>query len=290
MRAPTLRQMRIFTTVGEHGSLATAGRTLGLSPATLSDAIRDLECSLGKEVFDRSGRALRLSSVGKAFLPDANRILREMDLLMQRYSRSQILRIGASVTVGNYILPPIISDYSLRNGTIEMIVQIRNTEDILKLLLHHDIEAAVVEGLVSDPDLEVRAWRNDPLVIVAAPAHPLACSTDLGELARGRWIAREHGSGTRQSFDAIAAGWPSAPRVALTVSGNEILKTAVKQQVGLGCISRSAVDAEVVRGELVIVPMPGTPIMRTLSIVQRRKSRPQDALMRFLDQCFATTC
>jgi DNA-binding transcriptional LysR family regulator len=73
----------------------------------------------------------------------------------------------------------------------------------------------------------------------------------------------------------------------LTVGGNELLKVAVKRQVGLGCLSLSAVSPELERGELVIVPMPGTPIERTLSIVQRNRSKPQAILSRFLDYCMA---
>lgn len=285
MRSLTLRQMRIFVAVGEQENLAAAGRTLGLSAATLSDALRDVEAMLGKAMFDRPGRRLRLSPAGKALLPDAKKILRDMDAMMQRHGRLPILRIGASVTVGNYILPPMLSDFSIRHPDIEIVVQIRNTDDIVRLLLEHEIEAAIIEGRVAHPDLTVLVWRHDPLVIIAAPDHPLAEMNDIAALADAHWILREHGSGTRQSFDAAAAEWSSPPRVLLTVGGNELLKTAVIRGVGLGCISKSAVLSEIQRGELVLVPIQNTLIERTLRIVHRVEKAPEGNLRAFLSEC-----
>lgn len=284
----TLRQMRIFCAVGDHRTLAAAGRVLGLSPATISDALRDLEAALGKLLFDRSRRNLRLSSTGKAMLPDAKKLLRDADRVMQRHGRRSVLRIGASVTVGNYILPPLLSEFSNRNPETEIIVEIRNTDDIVGLLLDHDIELAVVEGLVAHPDLLVSPWRKDPLVVIAAPDHALAGATDAARLFEASWVLREHGSGTRQTFDIATAKWAGAPQVALTVGGNELLKVAVRRGVGLGCLSASAVAGEVERGELVIVPVRLKAMERTLSIVQRTRDTPHRIARTFIEACSAS--
>jgi DNA-binding transcriptional LysR family regulator len=287
VRHLTFRQLKIFTTVGDQENLAAAGRILGLSAATLSDAIRDLEAALGKEMFDRSSRKLRLSSDGRALLPDAKRVVREAEALALRHGSRSALRIGASVTVGNYILPPLLSDFALAHPNIEVTVQIRNTDDIVRLVAEHDVEAAIVEGRVADPGLDVQVWRKDPLVIVASPEHPLANATDLADLRPAAWILREHGSGTRQSFEAAVADWPTPPHVLMTVGGNELLKTAVMRGAGLSCIAASAVAAEIRRGDLVIVPLKNVLIQRTLSIVQRRKARTSAILRQFLDLCLS---
>lgn len=285
MKCPTLRQMRIFVAVAESESLSMAGRSLNLTPATLSDALRDLEAILGKEVFDRSGRRLRLSPLGVTMLPYAKRILRDMDHVMQRYGKQSILMIAASVTVGNYILPSCISRFlSNRNGC-EIIVDVRNTDAVIELLLDHKVEAGFVEGKVAHADLDVQAWRTDPLVIVAAPDHPLAHSSNIEDIARAPWVLREHGSGTRQSFDAVTETWPVKPYAMLTVGGNELLKSSVKSGLGLGCLSRSAVLSEIGRGELVVIDAPGTPIDRTLSIVVHNKIEPRDFLKTFMESC-----
>lgn len=287
MRHLTLRQLKIFATVGDQENLAAAGRLLRLSAATLSDAIRDLEAALGKEMFDRSSRKLRLSPDGRALLPDAKKLLREAEALALRHGSRSVLCIGASVTVGNYILPPLLSDFALAHPTTEITVQIRNTDDIIHLVAEHEIEAAIVEGRVTHGAVDSIVWRRDPLVIIAAPGHELATATDLAELSESSWVLREHGSGTRQSFEAAAADWSSPPHVAMTVGGNELLKTAVMRGVGLSCIAASAVAAEVRRGELVIVPLKGVSIERTLSIVQPVKGRTRPILQSFLDRCLA---
>jgi len=285
VRIFTFRQLKIFATVGDQENLTAAGRILGLSAATLSDAIRDLEGTLGKELFDRSSRRLRLSSEGRAMLPDAKKLLRDAEALALRHGSRSVLYIGASVTVGNYILPPLLSEFALSNPQTEIIVQIRNTEDIVNLVAEHEIEAAIVEGRVSDAGLDTLIWRRDPLVIIAAPDNPLAAATDLVELMSASWVLREHGSGTRQAFEAAVADWPAPPHVRMTVGGNELLKTAVMRGVGLSCIAASAVAAEVRRGELVIVPLKGVSIERTLSIVRRANSRTRPILQEFLDLC-----
>jgi DNA-binding transcriptional LysR family regulator len=287
MRHLTFRQLKIFATVGDHENLAAAGRILGLSAATLSDAIRDVEATLGKEMFDRSSRKMRLSANGRALLPDAKKLVREAHALTLRHRSRSVLSIGASMTVGNYILPPLLGDFALSHPQTEITVQIRNTDDIIHLVAEHAVEAAIVEGRVTDSSLDVRIWRKDPLVIVAAPDHPLARATDLAEIGSATWILREHGSGTRQSFEATVADWSVPPHVLMTVGGNELLKAAVMRGLGLSCIAASAVAAEVRRGELVIVPLKCVSIERTLSIVQRTNSCPSAIVHKFLDLCLA---
>ncbi|MBB4262794.1 MULTISPECIES: LysR family transcriptional regulator [unclassified Bradyrhizobium] len=287
MRHLTFRQLNIFATVGDHENLAAAGRILGLSAATLSDAIRDVEAALGKEMFDRSSRKMRLSADGRALLPDAKKLVREARALTLRHRSRSVLCIGASMTVGNHILPPLLGDFALRHPQAEITVQIRNTDDVIQLLAEHAVDAAIVEGRVTDSSLDVRVWRRDPLVIIAAPGHPLARTSDLAALGAARWILREDGSSTRWSFETAVADWPVAPYVLMTVGSNELLKAAVMRGLGLSCIAASAVAAEVRRGELDIVPLNCVSFQQTLSIVQRANRRSSAIVQEFLDLCLA---
>ncbi|SFM49970.1 DNA-binding transcriptional regulator, LysR family [Bradyrhizobium sp. Rc3b] len=287
MRHLTFRQLNIFATVGDHENLAAAGRILGLSAATLSDAIRDVEAALGKEMFDRSSRKMRLSADGRALLPDAKKLVREAHALTLRHRSRSVLCIGASTTVGNYILPPLLDDFALRHPQTEITVQVRNTDDVVNLVAEHAVDAAIVEGRVTDSSLDVRVWRRDSLVIIAAPDHPLARSTDPAALGEAKWILREHGSSTRRSFETAVADWPVEPCVLMTVGSNELLKAAVMRGLGLSCVAASAVAAEVRRGELDIVPLNGVSFQQTLSIVQRTNKRSSSIVEEFLDLCLA---
>ncbi len=285
----TLRQLRIFVAVADQESLAGAGRLLHLSQATVSEALRDLEVVIGQTLFDRTGRKLKLSVEGRALLPDARQLLRDTEAVYRRHSGRRRLALGASVTAGNYVLPPLIAAMAREDPDLDISVTIRNTEAVVRLMLERDVEAAIVEGRVAHPHLEVRPWRRDELAIVVPSDHALASGADVEALAQASWVLREQGSGTRESFDAAAAGWPQAPRIVLTVGGNELLKAAVAEGIGVGCLSRAAVAAELARGELVEVQTGAPSIARTLSLVTRTGEPIGRPAARFIALCEAAS-
>jgi DNA-binding transcriptional LysR family regulator len=286
MRLPiTLRQLEIFGEVARRGSLAGAARALRLGEPTISESVRELEQRLGCTLFDRSARRLKLSSAGQAFQADASRLVTDAESLLSRYSGYEHLTIGASVTVGNYILPELLVAMGKAEPRLVITVVVRNSEAITQALLHREIEVAVIEGQVTHPELVATPWRFDDQVIVGTAGHPLAEATHIAALALERWVLREPGSGTRETFDAAAASWPFRPIVAMTLGGNELLKRAVASGVGLGCLSWVAVREEVARGELVSIRPQGIVMRRTLRILRPRSRASQPALQRFLSLC-----
>jgi DNA-binding transcriptional LysR family regulator len=122
----------------------------------------------------------------------------------------------------------------------------------------------------------------DELAIVAPPGHPAASDPHEAELRSARWVLREAGAGTRESFDAWTASWPTPPQVVLTAGGNALIVAAVSAGIGLSCLSAAAVAGELQRGELVRVPVSAPELMRTLSLVQRRDGHADRALDAFL--------
>lgn len=266
----SLRQIRIFVVVAEHENLAAAGRQLGLSRATLSESVGNLEGRLGRSLFDREDRRLRLNADGRAFLRDARALVAQTDAVYDRHSTQSTLTCGASVTVASYILPPVL--IALREAEPDLYIDlvVRNTEQIVQMVLDREVQAAVVEGRVANVQLETMAWREDELVFIAPPGHPLTTAASPDTLARARWILRESGSGTRESFDAEVSGWPAVPEVVMTSGCNELIKLAVAAGQGLGCLSRAAVQRELDRGEVALVPYESPGLFRTLSLVCRR--------------------
>lgn len=278
----SLQQLRIFTAIAEHGSGAAAARDLRLSPATLSEAVRDLEGNLGHPLFDRTNRRLTLTPAGWSLLRDAKRLLNQCDAMYRQHRGWGTLVFGASVTVGNYILSPVILALAHQIPDLHVELVIRNTEGIVQMLLRREIQAAVVEGAVAHPELEIFAWKDDELAVVAAPGHPFAAGASTADLAQARWVLRERGSGTRESFDAAARAWPGPPQVVMTAGGNEFIKQAVAAGHGLGCLSRAAVEAELNRGELVLVPIAGPPMVRALTFVRGRDASQTPPLAAFM--------
>lgn len=237
----------------------------------MSEALRSLEASLRQPLFDRANRRLRLNAAGKAFLKDARILLTQSDALYRRHVGRPRLVCGASVTVGNYILPPILIELVHHHPDLYIDLVIRNTQEIAQMVVNREVQAAVVEGRVADAQLESVRWREDELVIIAPPAHPLTKGATLERLAEAPWILREPGSGTRESFDAATASWPVPPRITMTAGGNEIIKQAVAAGLGLSCLSRAAVHAEIERGELALLATEQR-MVRTLTFLRRHDS------------------
>jgi DNA-binding transcriptional LysR family regulator len=283
MMRVTLRQLQIFTAVAEAGALAPAARRLRLAQPTLSEALRDLEAVLGVALFDRSARPLQLTAAGRALAPDAKRLLQCAEGLVGRHARRPRLSCGASVTVGNYILPRSIIAFRRSHPQVMVDLVIRNTEQIARLVLDREVQIGLVEGRVAHPDLSVRPWRQDELLIVAPPDHPALREPTPAVLARSPWVLRERGSGTRESFDAWTAGWPAPPPVSLTAGGNAAIVAAVVAGLGLSCLSGAAVEHDLAGGRLARVPVRAPELVRTLSLVQRQDARPDQALAAFLE-------
>jgi len=281
----SLRQLRLFVAAARHPSLAAASRRLNVSQATLSEAIRDLEGVLGRRLFDRDGRRLRLNALGHGFLVDAEHLVMEADDLVRRHGVKRQLTIGASVTIGNYILSDVLIALRRLQPELGISVVIRNTETIAKAVAAREVDVALVEGAIRNSDLEVRPWRNDALVVIAAQGHPVARGATVKDLMKADWILREVGSGTRESFDSVTRDWPQPARVAMTVGGNELLKALVRDGAGLGCLSAAAVVDEARRGELSIVPTGPFVMGRILRIVTPMGRRPDDAVSAFLSVC-----
>jgi DNA-binding transcriptional LysR family regulator len=265
----TLRQLRVFAAVAESENLAAASRDLRLSQATASEALKTLEGILGQTLFDRSNRRLRLNTAGRAFLKDVQLLLAQSAAMHRRHFGGERLLFGASVTVANYILPPIIVQLMRDIPKLQIELIIRNTEGIAQLLLDREIQAALVEGRVSHRELDTVVWRDDDLAVFSRPDHPLIEGATRESLCTERWILRERGSGTRESFDRAAESWPLPPTIVMTAGGNEIIKRAVIAGLGLGCLSLSAIDREVRRGDLAIIPV-DFQLTRALTFVRRR--------------------
>ena len=281
----TTRLLRTFVAVAREGGIAAAGRQLALSPAAVSEGLSELEGRLRKPLFDRERKRLRLNAAGAALLPRAEAILRDLaDLERIHGEGREHLRVGASVTVGNYMLDGLVSRLRSDRPGLSLEVVIRNTRAIADAVEAFEVAVGFVEGRVERSQLEVRPWLSDDLVLVVAPDHPLAGVRALpAQLEGSSWVLREEGAGTRATFDAAAAAHFEVRDVVLTVGGNELLKSAVRSGMGVGCLSVSAVDRELKAGELAKVEVPWMPLRRDLFILTHLRKAPEPALTAVLE-------
>ena len=196
-----------------------------------------------------------------------------------------VLKICASSTVGNNLMPKILGDFSREFPRIRTELTIDNTRSIVNSLVAMDIDMAVVEGTCLHPDIDVYTWREDELVIIAHPSHPLANkeSVELKDLKDEGWILRESGSGTRELFDEVIAAQLVNPRILMSLNRSEAIKQAVADGLGVACISRLAVWRAVSGGLLSIINVSDLSLKRYLYLLLNRNKYRSGVVQKITD-------
>lgn len=290
----TLRQLEVFVAVARSENVSRAAEALALSQSAASAALAELENQFDQRLFDRHGKRLRLNEQGSLLLPHAVELLdraEEVDALLRGVRGLGNLRVGATLTIGNYLLPLIVSNFLQQHPDSRVKLQVRNTATIASMLRHYEIDLGLVEGQVVDAELEVEDWIGDELVVFCAPSHPLAGrgTVDFADIAAQPWILRERGSGTRDTFERALGPWAASVVPRLELEHTEAVKRAVESGLGLGCLSRLALRDAFRRGSLVAVDTPTLDLRRRFSFVWHRGKYHSAVIRRFLADCRALT-
>jgi DNA-binding transcriptional LysR family regulator len=285
----TLRQLEVFLAVARLESVSNAGKELGMSQSAVSSSLADLETQLDLPLFDRVGKKLRLSDTGRSLRARAEGLWQSAKDLDAAFGASDAarVRVGATLTIGNHLVPPLIARFLRASPGSAVTLDIANTEAIVRRVANFEIDVGLVEGELSHEELRVTPWQSDELVVFCGPAHPLATKRVLtdADLRSATWILRERGSGTRQAFDRALAGLLPDLHVVLELTQTEAIRGAVTTGLGLGCVSRIALADSFKSKALVPLRVHGRSFQRQLYIVLHRRKFIGTALERFLSIC-----
>lgn len=287
-----LHHLRVFAAVAEQRGFSRAAAALHLSQPAVSKAVRQLEREVGVPLVERAGRASRLTMAGERLAARARELLgveaaAEEELRALRGLEAGSLRVGASTTIATYLLPPILARFHEAHPAIAQRVVSANTRAIARALLERRLDVALVEGPVEHSRIEAIRWREDELVVIAPPDHPLVARRKVraAELEPERFIVREQGSGTRAVAERALAKHGVRPRAALQLGSTEAVKQAVAAGLGLAIVSRSAAADQLELGRIALVPLRGVALGRTLTelrLVGRMPSAAAAAFASFL--------
>jgi len=268
------RRLDVFATVARESSFSRAAEILHLSQPAVSQLVASLEAELGVRLFDRSRRGVRLTPAGRALAGHAERLLRDMDDARRAVAEAAgaitgSLRVGASQTVGHYVLPAVMAEFARLYPAVTVRVGVQNTERVAALLLAGEVDVGFVEGHVGLPGIVVRPFARDELVVIAHPGHPWArrAQVRLEHLVAEPIVLREPGSGTRQVTEESlrrAGIDPESLTVVMELAGAEAIKTAVEAGVGVAVVSRATVAKELRLKTLVARPVRGMAMPRDL--------------------------
>lgn len=291
----TLRQLEIFRAVALTGSTTAAAQNVPLSQSATSTALGEFERSLGARLFDRVGKRLVLNDNGRALLPLALGVLDgaqhvERALAAGGVNLAADLRLHASTTVGNYILPRLLSGFHELVPAARFDVRIGNTLDVVTAVEEFSADLGLIEGPCHAADVTITPWLEDELIIVAAPGHPLAESSKrrkltARELAQAPWLLREPGSGTREAVELALLPHLESIQPAMTLGSSEAIKNAAAEGLGISCLSRAVVEDLVSAGRLDVLETRLPRLTRRLALIHHRAKVLSAAIRRFLQYC-----
>ncbi|MDO6387856.1 LysR substrate-binding domain-containing protein [Uliginosibacterium sp. 31-12] len=270
----TLRQLDVFCAIARHGQVTRAAQAVAMTQAAASMALADLERQLGCTLFDRVGRQLVLNASGRLLAGRAREVLdrvAEIEYLAQEREPVFDLHVGASVTIGNQLLPGLVAQMRKRWPKAHVQISRLSSRDLIAHLKAHQIDLGFLEGSFSDDAIQRYPWRQDRLCVFAAPDHPLAGRALSAEDFHGvPWVVREQGSGTRDVMTQACEEAGFTALIDLELEQPEAIRQCVKAGLGVGCLSELELADAFQAGSLKRLDTPFLDMPSRLDIVTLR--------------------
>lgn len=270
-------RLQVFYSVAMNGSLTKASKELHITQPAITNNIKELENSLGINLFDRHHGGISLTEAGKILLVYTDQALEEykrmeFEIGLLKNSFSGELRIGASTTVEQYVLPTFLSKFNLKYPDIEILVFNNNTMNVEKDVLSRKIDVGIIEGNSGLVEFKYVPFMKDEIVAIAHVSQSVAKKTQisLSDLIRTPLVLREIGSGTLDVIlDALQKHEVKLKdmNVKMHLGSTESIKTFLRNSNCVGLVSIHAVDKDIARGEYQIIDIEGLDITRTFNFI-----------------------
>ncbi|CAG7622775.1 selenium metabolism-associated LysR family transcriptional regulator [Paenibacillus allorhizosphaerae] len=275
--ALNFHQLHIFYTVAEKGSFSHAAQALHMTQPAVTMQVQSLEDYFGTKLFLRSTKRVELTEAGRTLLPYAKQsieLIKETGIRMSRFTHmlEDRLHLGASLTVGEYILPRLLGPFSSEYPNISVSMKVINTKQILEEVLAHQLTFGLVEAEVHHPDVHTEAVLNDELKLIVPRNHPLAEKehVTVEEMLHYPFVLREQGSGTRSVMEEELerAGYDrNALKIVMELGSTGAVKSAVEAGLGISILSQSSVKHESALGVLQVKNVEGISFARSFHAI-----------------------
>ncbi len=282
----SIKKLQLFEATARLGKLTQAANEIALSQSAASQALKELEESLGYPLFERVGRDLLITENGQKALPKVRQIADILDSLKSDNlnNMSGLLRIVASGTIATYLLPKVLAEFIKVYPQVKPEIHIGNTQMVIAFLDKGKASIGLIEGPASHQHLQITPWQQDKLEVFCSPSHALASVKKISckQLSQQSWVLREQGSGTRAIFDAAIEQVGLQLNLALEISRQSAIKESVKAGLGLGCLSKLTIADELKDGSLVALQSPLN-LSRRFSLVTHKDSHHNLLTQTFID-------
>ena len=271
-------RLKVFCSVAKNLSFTKASQELFVSQPAITKHIQELETLYRVRLFERMGNKIQLTAAGKLLLEHSEQILEsyrkveyEMNLLHNEYTGE--LRLGASTTIAQYILPPLLAQFIEKFPLVSLILLNGNSREIEQALQEHRIDLGLVEGVVRLPNLKYTPFLDDELVAIVHTQSALAGLDEitLEEFVNIPLVLRERGSGTLEVFEAALKKHHlklSSLSVRMYLGSTESIKLFLEHMDCMGIVSVRSINKELYAGSFKIIDIKGLSMPRELDFVQ----------------------
>ena len=298
----TLHQLRILKAIASEKSFTKAAEILFVSQPALSKQLKLLENRLGLLLINRDNNKISLTEAGKLFLKYSNRILALCEESCRALTDLQNgdrgnLTVGASQTIGTYLMPRILALFAQNYPQINLKVQIDSTRVITKGVVDRDIDIAVVGGNIPEnlkKNLGIETFVEDELALIIPTSHPFAIEKKKvitkDDLYHLNFIALNSNSTIRKFIDNILIQNQIETKrfnIVMQLNSIEAIKTAVSLGLGAAFVSSSAIEKEIQLKTITVVKIENLKVTRTLSIITNPNCYQSRAFEFFYDELWA---
>jgi DNA-binding transcriptional LysR family regulator len=285
-----LGQLDAFLQVASHRSFSKAAEVLFLTQPSVTARIQSLEKELGEDLFERSGRSVRLTDAGNTFLVYAQRALKDVQegrdaLEALRKTEVGSLRIGSALTISAYVLPKILKTFRARYPGVDVSVRTGRSDQVLEMVLSDEVQVGLVRSLVHH-EIETVHLYDDEVVLVTDTAHPFARARTvrLEEVARQSLIFFDRASSYYGLIHGFFRDAGIVPRHAMELDSMEATKMMVEEGLGIAILPRVSVERELKLGILVEIEVTGVPrVKRQIAMIYRRNRRHARTVGAFIE-------
>lgn len=273
-------RLKVFCCAARHLSYTKAAQELFISQPAITKHVQELETQYKVCLFERLGNKIALTEAGKLLLERSeqileayNRLAYEMSLLQGEYTGE--LRLGASTTIAQYVLPPLLAQFTSKFPKVKVSMLNGNTRDIEQALQEHQVDLGLVEGISRQPNLKYTHFLDDELVAILRTGSKgglnLPEEISPEELQQQPLVLRERGSGTLDVIEQALQQHHiklSSLNIVMHLGSTESIKRFLECANCIGIISIRSVARELQAGKFRVIEIKGMPMQRELSFVQ----------------------